>query len=715
MSTPYEHVASLLENVKRKGKTLTARCPAHRDRRNSLSVSEGKDGRVLMKCFAGCEVSAITSKLGLALTDLFPKGGRGDDIPSQKQCNAATVTLAQYAAAKRLPLDFLRGIRLSDMHYCGQSAVRIPYLDENGSEVAVRIRTALEKCADEDNRFRWRKGSKPRLYGLWRKPSTNQIVLCEGESDCHTLWFNGFDALGVPGAANWKEERDAAQFDNVEKIFVVIEPDSGGKSVRTWLAKSRIAGRASLLFLDGIKDPSALYLDNPADFRARFNKAMNEAVPLSRLLSEQATNEKSAAWEKCKHLAQSDNVLELVEQVLSARGVVGEERPAKLLYLALTTRFLERPVSVAIRGPSSGGKSFLTEGVLRLFPESAVCCWTATSEKCLAYNEEDLRHRFLVFFEAAGILGDFASYLVRSLLSEGRLIYEVVEKTADGLRPRRIEKSGPTGLLVTTTATRLHPENETRLLSLCVSDSQDQTRAVLTAIAKGTNEQVDLAPWVGLQEWLQHAEHRVSVPFAQALAQKIKPTSVRLRRDFGAVLALIKAHAILHQATRKRDENGHIIATLTDYEAVRNLVNDILAEGIEATVSKTMRETVEAVSRILDDGAGEVSLTQVSKILALDKSAASRRVADAIHRGYLKNLEQGKGRPARLVLGDALPNERGVLPTVEVLQCCSVEPGVSTTSSPTPGATSEADNSSSVGTDVSEPAANRRRFVEVEV
>ena len=56
---------------------------------------------------------------------------------------------------------------------------------------------------------------------------------------------------------------------------------------------------------------------------------------------------------------------------------------------------------------------------------------------------------------------------------EGRLIYEVVEKTADGLRPRRIENEEPTGLLVTTTAIKLHPENETRRLSLRVTDTNE--------------------------------------------------------------------------------------------------------------------------------------------------------------------------------------------------------------------------------------------------
>src|SRR3712207_9265111 len=66
--------------------------------------------------------------------------------------------------------------------------------------------------------------------------------------------------------------------------------------------------------------------------------------------------------------------------------------------------------------------------------------------------------------------------------------------------------------------------------------------------------------------------------------------SVRLRRDFGALLNLIRAHAILHQATRERDENGQIIATLEDYARVRELVADLVSEGIDATVPGTVRE-----------------------------------------------------------------------------------------------------------------------------
>src|SRR5215213_11964446 len=74
--------------------------------------------------------------------------------------------------------------------------------------------------------------------------------------------------------------------------------------------------------------------------------------------------------------------------------------------------------------------------------------------------------------------------LPRSLLSEGRLRYETVEKTSEGMNPRLTEREGPTGLIVTTTLPRLHPENETRLLSLTVTDTQDQTRSVLAALAE---------------------------------------------------------------------------------------------------------------------------------------------------------------------------------------------------------------------------------------
>jgi hypothetical protein len=48
-----------------------ARCSSHSDRSPSLSIREGRDGRTLLKCFAGCEPAAIAAALGLNIRDLF--------------------------------------------------------------------------------------------------------------------------------------------------------------------------------------------------------------------------------------------------------------------------------------------------------------------------------------------------------------------------------------------------------------------------------------------------------------------------------------------------------------------------------------------------------------------------------------------------------------------------------------------------------------------
>jgi hypothetical protein len=72
----------------------------------------------------------------------------------------------------------------------------------------------------------------------------------------------------------------------------------------------------------------------------------------------------------------------------------------------------------------------------------------------------------------------------------------------DGLTPKVIEREGPTGLLVTTTALRLHPENETRMLSLTVTDTAEQTKQIFKALAGAARPEADQTQWQALQVWL---------------------------------------------------------------------------------------------------------------------------------------------------------------------------------------------------------------------
>lgn len=68
-----EAILGRLESVKSSGHDRWgARCPAHADKSPSLRVTLLPDGRILMHCFAGCEISAVLDALGVKLEDLFP-------------------------------------------------------------------------------------------------------------------------------------------------------------------------------------------------------------------------------------------------------------------------------------------------------------------------------------------------------------------------------------------------------------------------------------------------------------------------------------------------------------------------------------------------------------------------------------------------------------------------------------------------------------------
>ena len=68
-----ENLLDHLEKVRQPGAgRWIARCPAHDDKGPSLSIRELEDGRVLLHCFAGCEVEAILDAVGMTFGDLFP-------------------------------------------------------------------------------------------------------------------------------------------------------------------------------------------------------------------------------------------------------------------------------------------------------------------------------------------------------------------------------------------------------------------------------------------------------------------------------------------------------------------------------------------------------------------------------------------------------------------------------------------------------------------
>ena len=231
-----------------------------------------------------------------------------------------------------------------------------------------------------------------------------------------------------------------------------------------------------------------------------------------------------------------------------------------------------------------------------------------------------------------------------------------------------IEREGPTGLITTTTALRLHPENETRMVSLTVTDSAEQTRAIFDALADDGADESDLGQWQALQTWLAAGPCKVVVPFAKVLAALVPPLAVRLRRDFRMVLTLVVLMPFCIRRRGSRMTRGASSRpsgrTMPRSEALSPILSRPASRRV---LSKAVRETVRATADIIEEHGDsyEVNQSDLADRLRLDKGAVSRRVGECCQLGYLRNNEErkpGRRRPARLVLGDKLPEEQVILP-----------------------------------------------------
>ena len=209
-------VLGRLEGVERSGESFVARCPAHKDRNPSLSISDG-DTRVLLTCHANCAFENIVSELGMTPADLIHARHRDDDRSRGQSRTAATPSkssaLAMRASGKpKKPRDY------------GEHEAYYHYEDENGRPLFRVDRRRLSDGSKDffqhgfDGAKYIRKmtlpdGSKVRRV-LYRLPAVREaciagrvVFIVEGEKDVHTLETLGLTATTSPqGAGKWQDD-----------------------------------------------------------------------------------------------------------------------------------------------------------------------------------------------------------------------------------------------------------------------------------------------------------------------------------------------------------------------------------------------------------------------------------------------------------------------------------------------------------------------------
>lgn len=222
-SSPIARVLSLVHGAKQTRRGWSALCPAHDDKTPSLSIAQGDNGCVLLKCHAGCESRAVVAALGLKESDLFEPTERARTTPRPKPVKK----LHSFASAKEAADAYRTTLK--------KETARWVYRDAAGAPVGLVLRWEIDK--EKTYRPVWCIGGRwflespedtpPRpLYALDRlaKNPKARVYVAEGEKCADILANLGLLATTSSGGKSAAAKSDWRPLAGRE---VVILPDAG--------------------------------------------------------------------------------------------------------------------------------------------------------------------------------------------------------------------------------------------------------------------------------------------------------------------------------------------------------------------------------------------------------------------------------------------------------------------------------------------------------
>ena len=253
-------VLQRLQGVKGSGNQYTALCPAHEDSKPSLSVAVGSDGRILLKCHAGCTVEAVVAAMGLSMSDLCPEPNESLKKPKK--------VVTTYS-------------------YCD--------LNDN----------CCEKIRYDDKTFGWRQrnergdwvynknGIKELLYNREILDSNDTVFIVEGEKDVDTLKARDLPAVcSANGAGRGKWPHKLNHLFEGKSVYVLNDNDEVGRQFAKGTADS-LCGVAKFVKL---LEVTKLYAGLPdhGDITDVFERLGDEALSALAALAQSAHEHKKA-------------------------------------------------------------------------------------------------------------------------------------------------------------------------------------------------------------------------------------------------------------------------------------------------------------------------------------------------------------------------------------------------------------------------------------
>ncbi len=222
---------SHLQGVRRSGRGYIALCPAHEDKNPSLSVSAGEDGRILLKCHAGCSAEAVTEALGLTVRDLF------DEVtqqPRYSETGHTSATPPEKVPPRSDGVKAPQPPRRVVAEYDYGFAKKVRY--EPKSFAWFRPRSGWTVAAESalpPHEQDWLAGRGDHEKSLYApRGIQNYPLIVEGEKDADSLSRLGLYALSPEdgaGVGKWAESYTRALVDHgVTRAFICPDNDPVG-------------------------------------------------------------------------------------------------------------------------------------------------------------------------------------------------------------------------------------------------------------------------------------------------------------------------------------------------------------------------------------------------------------------------------------------------------------------------------------------------------
>ena len=357
--------------------------------------------------------------------------------------------------------------------------------------------------------------------------------------------------------------------------------------------------------------------------------------------------------------------LEIVSQLLSQSGIIGEENSSLLLFLIAISYKNKSPLHGIVQGSSGSGKTHLISKIIAMMPQEDVLRFTRITESSLYnYGEFDLMEKIILIEDLDGLKED-ALYALRELISNQSLSSLTSVKDKKGNNNSKIKSvKGQFSSLSATTKGETYEDNMNRSFVIAVDESETQTERIIyyqnQKISGQIDENEEEKAIFELQKIVRNLRrYEVNNQYATEINL---PSNVKNKRRLNEMFqSIVKQVTIVNQNQRNVTQSGALITEIEDIKAAINILFESIILKIDE-LDGSLRQFLENLKKAFKDK--DFNRFDAMEVTGFKKSQLQVYLNELVRYGYLKQTgHPNKGFKYKMSYNDDIKKVRNDLKT----------------------------------------------------